>query len=414
MSDQVPRATRSLFIVSNDYGELLLALMFLQDQKFAEGAAFLLPPRLHAANASSIGIPTHEYASLEDIVRVLEAWNPQVVALMSGYLFSNNKLLSRGNLRKLVGHLHGTRRRVLTSDPFLGLATTLSPHDVHLGIPRDSSSLTLAQRWSGPMRRRAERRIAKDLARVSHILSDVVHLYPVPTSGLASASAGRPVKRASFFNREVVAAASRPRPGGDTDPRRSHHGSRQRWLFVLAAPDVWYQQLQVGADMFAQRLAGRLQDAEGAGRQPCLLAPRTLLDQLAGHLPSRTTVELLDFCGYHEFTSRLIDAEYVFYWNLFSASFLLRASAGLPAFFFDRGHLTRLIGRMYPLALRVHLRDWEPQYLSLESTLDPALLAEQAQIHERQLTRVVAYWKESPTPDELLASVLQEQAANDQ
>ena len=113
-------------------------MMFLHGQKIAKSAALLLPQRLHAANASTLSVPAYEYTCFDDVSRGSEQWNPRIVILMTGYLFSNNKLLSRGNLRKLVQHLRATRRHVLTTDPFLGLTATLSPHDVQLGLPESS------------------------------------------------------------------------------------------------------------------------------------------------------------------------------------------------------------------------------------------------------------------------------------
>ena len=394
--------------MSNDHGELLLAMMFLQGQQLAAGAAFLLPPRLHATNASSLGLPAHEYASLEDIIRVLEEWNPRVVALMSGYLFSNNKLLSRGNLRKLVRHLHAKGRHVLTSDPFLGLAGTLSPHDVRLGLPEGSPSLTLAQRWSGPLLRWSERRIVKDLTRVSQILAEVVHLYPVPAmavSGEPDAAPGA-VRRASFFNRELIRPTA---PSWGVD-RAARGAAPRRWLFILASQDVWYQQQQVGEGAFVQKLTRRLEDAVQSGRRPSVIGPPGLLTELSARLPPQTTVELLRFCGHHDFVSRLMDAEYVFYWNLFSASLMLRVSRGRPAFFFDRGHVSRLIAKMYQLGLRVHLRGWEPEYLALDSELDTDRLAALASEQAQQFKEIGAYWEQSPTPDALFDALLREPA----
>ena len=190
------------------------------------------------------------------------------------------------------------------------------------------------------------------------------------------------------------------------DPEGGPEPTPPKWLFVLGSHDLWYQQLQNGVDAFAQVLTCRLEEAERFGRRPSVIGPQALLEQLSTRLSSRTTVELMHFCGYHDFVARLFEAEYVFYWNLFSASFLLRLTRGLPAFFFDRGHLSRLIARMYPLGLRVFLQQWEPQYLALSSQLDQAHLRAQARDQELRFKEIVAYWEQSPTPDELFDVLL--------
>ena len=118
----------------------------------------------------------------------------------------------------------------------------------------------------------------------------------------------------------------------------------------------------------------------------------------------------MSFCPYQDFVDRLLEAEYVFYWNLFSASFMLRIIKGLPTFFFDRGHLSQLIARIYPLGVHVFLRQWEPKYLALGSELDPRLLAAQASDLEHSFKQITVYWQQSPTPDELFDAWLHESA----
>lgn len=403
-------APRTLVVVSNDYGELLLAMMFLQGQALAKDAALLLPPRLHAANAASLDLTVYQFASVDDILRVADEWRPQVVILMSGYLFSNNKLLSREELRRLVEHLRAAGCYLLTTDPFIGMAGTLTHGDIHLAMPDssggpDGDALLLpssdTERLHSPVQierriieesmRAAEREIAADLSEVSQILSEVTHLYGVPVDQLPVT-----VKRVSFFNPELER-----RPCTESAP------IPPRWLFIIGSHDLWYQQLHVGVDAFARLLADRLEQVERLGARPAVIAPPALLEQLSAMLPAKTTTELTPFCSHLDYVTRLLDSEYVFYWNLFSASFMLRLGSAKPSFFFDRGHLSRLIDRMYPVGRRVLLAGWEPTYLTLSETLDPADLDAAASAQTRRFQEMVDEWRRSPTPDELLSVLIQ-------
>jgi hypothetical protein len=396
-------APRTLVVVSNDYGELLLAMMFLQGQQLATNAALLLPPRLHAANGATLDVPAYQFASLDDILRVVDEWRPQVVILMSGYLFSNNKLLSRDELGRLVAHLRASGRHLLTTDPFIGMAGTLTHDDIRLGLPESGDALLLPssdmervlpavridRQTAQESMRTAEREIADDLSEVSQILSEVTHLYGVPASALPAT-----VHRVSFFNPEL----ERRPPGG------SGHVT-PGWLFIIGSHDLWYQQLHLGVDAFPQLLTARLEEAERFGARPSVIAPPAVLEQLSARLPANTNVELTRFCSHHDYVTRLFDAEYVFYWNLFSASFMLRLTRALPSFFFDRGHLSRLIERAYPVGRRVLMQEWEPAYLALGEALDPGRLKADAAAQTRRFREIVDNWRQSPTPDELVSAL---------
>jgi hypothetical protein len=386
MTDEPRPGVLTLFVLSNDYGELLLARSFLEGQALSERAAVLLPERLYETNGKSLPVPTHRYADLRDIVEVFEAHKPQAVVLCSGYLFSNNRLLSSGDLRKLVRHMQTRGSLVLTTDPFLGLAAGLTFRDVHLAT---------AGRVRGFLQRSAERSITRDLVRVAKVLEGVVHLYPAPTDALGATD---DVRRVSFFNRSWTRAA------GDAGAWESK--AEKRWLFVLAPHDLSYQKLQIGIDALVDRLNGRFEETRRAGRVPVLMGPPDLLREISDR-PSGTVAELLDFSGYDAFIPRLLAAEYVFYWNLLSASFLARIVKPAPAFFFDRGHLSRLVEPIYEVGVRAHLRGWEPRYLDLSQPLDPKSLAADARDQVERFQEIVAEWERSPSPDALLAELLQ-------
>ena len=62
-------------------------------------------------------------------------------------------------------------------------------------------------------------------------------------------------------------------------------------------------------------------------------------------------MSLLPYCSYEEFEQRLLDAEFVFYWQIFSTSTFLRLWNGLPVFFFDQGHNAHLLSPLQEAGL---------------------------------------------------------------
>ncbi len=213
-------------------------------------------------------------------------------------------------------------------------------------------------------------------------LSDLIHLYPAPTDHL---DAGEGVCRASFFNAEAVDGGKGPRTatGNDVSAVIGDPSGPPRWLFVLGSTDNGVQHLLHGKTRFTELvLQELLQPAVRAGRRPTLVGPAFLIERLrllSRKRPSLRGVDLLPFCPYPQFERLLLASEYVFYWNVFSGSSLLRIINALPAFYFDRGHVSRWFPRFYEAGLRFYFSGWEPTFLDQRDSLDPGLLGELAE-----------------------------------
>src|SRR5436190_17935678 len=118
-----PSDARLLFVLDNDFGELTTAMYLLAGQEFASRSTLMLPDRVYRPNRDSLPVRTQRYEGLQDLLTVVEAEQPEVVVLCSGYLFSTHGTLSLASLEKLVQHLRGAGSRVVTTDPFLGLVS---------------------------------------------------------------------------------------------------------------------------------------------------------------------------------------------------------------------------------------------------------------------------------------------------
>jgi hypothetical protein len=378
--------SRTLFVISNDYGELALAMFFLQGQAFAPSSALLLPDRLYAMNKERLSIKTGHYGSVEDILESVRVHEPGVVFLFSAYLFRINRIFSHQDVERLVRSLRERGVRIVTSDPFLRLAAKVTPRQVRVAAPRGS--------WLRFLQRGPERELALDLVRAARILQEETHIYPGLSLGLTRAEQERSV---TFFNPDIAGDGVPRMPADDA---RTSGGGLKRWLFILAATDLRLQRGLWGRQRFTVMIRRKLEQTLLAGRQPVLVAPPDLIDDLSAK--ALGSVELVPFCPFPEMISRLIEAEHAFYWNVFSCSMLVRLAIGQPVFFFDRGHMARVIEPMYEWGRRFHFGDWRPVTLETGQPLTAEKLDELALVQQTEFDAFRRKWRESPSPQDLV------------
>ncbi|MCU1260260.1 MAG: hypothetical protein JWO80_3145 [Bryobacterales bacterium] len=83
----------------------------------------------------------------------------------------------------------------------------------------------------------------------------------------------------------------------------------------------------------------------------------------------------------------LIGAEYVFYWNIFSASILGRLLNSRPAFFFARGHMADDNALMMDKGISRYYSGVKIPYLEQTHALTNSELAGLAASHEAEIFR---------------------------
>ncbi len=250
-------------------------------------------------------------------------------------------------------------------------------------------------------------RLLDHFGHVAPLLEPITHLYPVELKAFAH------LPSASCFNPRVVLESDETRRPlsqcveiAGIDPHKPH------WLFVLSEEDFGGATGRMGTAHFADVLVKRLADTVAAKRQPIVLAAQACLDAL-GRCPGLAAdARLLPFCSYQAFLSLLLDAEYVFYWNIFSQSIIDRVMNRLPPFFFDRGHLARAMPAVLRLGIENYYAGAEPAYLDLEEPLVPSKLATIAASEDRRFENARARFSSSWSPLELVESLVEARAAN--
>ena len=115
---------------------------------------------------------------------------------------------------------------------------------------------------------------------------------------------------------------------------------------------------------------------------------------------------MLARCAFEEFEQRLLDAEIVFYWQIFSTSAFLRLWNGLPVFFFDPGHSSRFSRPMHEAGLKYYFMGGSPIYLDIEKPLDAAALAQLSAGFRQSADESRHRLARLPTPAEMVSAIV--------
>ena len=393
---------RILFVVSGAYGDLTQAVSFLFGQAFSGDTAVALPPKLYRLNHSSLPIQTYKFRSAKDIIRAAVEWKARIVFFLSGYGLPIERVMSPSEVRPFMEYLNEQNCRVVTSDPFLGSASKITVSDILGMLPQPDGIV------SSFFFLHVARRIAKKLLQASDALENVVHLYPAPTDEITNR--GR-VQRISFFNREL----SRRDPVWESVDHRSKFTASRRsaektWLFMLAPSDATLQERKWGAAIFANQLAHMIEHTRAAGKRPVLLGPSWVIKKIKRALPAETEPDLLTFCAFTEFSRLLLNAEYVFSWNIFSCSAaFMRLPRRLPVIYFDKGHVAEFSRLVYEDGVRCYFNGWEPSQIDPRE-FDNEIVAKVASEQGPALEALLAYWNRSPTPQQVIEQLLNDPA----
>lgn len=409
MTNGTSAAARLLFVIDKDYGALGLAMYLLYRQPLSAHAMLLLPWREFELHRGRLPVASRPYQSLRDVLDVVEAESPDVVCLISGYLFARQGALPIRSLRRLIRRLRQRGCKVATSDPYLGTFAEIAKVKVlvrtgafHRGLERCLHKLPRVYRFVARfVELYSKRRLQRHVRRVSEILGDVTHLYPVPVDQMQQV-----VRSVSFFNSLYIrsqdelarnSAEVSALPGGD---------GRRRWLFVLAQFDLEFQEKKYGKQGFVDIVVNKIQEALDSGKHPTFIGPAAITEALTRHFTRESGVSLLPRCPFEEFEHRLLDAEIVFYWQIFSTSAFLRLWNGLPVFFFDQGHSAHLSRPLHEAGLKYYYMGGAPIYLDAEKPLDAPALAALSPGFRQSAHDSRARLARLPTPVEMVSAIL--------
>jgi hypothetical protein len=369
---------RVLIVVSDDFGELSNAVWLLLGSRFL--AELLVPERMRAINEDVLPIPAQSYASAEDVIAAAERLRPEVVFLLSGYLYAVNGIFDAASLQRLIAGLQALGCCVATSDPFLGL---MAPGPAVQ--PRDLT----------------QQRLVDTVRTAGDALGALWHVYPVMPQGDC------PQRRIAYFNpRMQVTAADRAAMRSGLTLHLPLDGQRPHWLFVLASQDHLAQISTLGADAFHAMLAQRLYDAQRSGRQAVLVAPQACMDALRAYEREIDGALLLPFCSHGTFLGLLLTAEHAFYWNVLANSVPSRLLNDLPVFFFDTGHMVHALPELLEPALTSYYPNARLPLIDLDKPMTAEGLLPHARDELASMADAVRLLRAGPDPERMVETLL--------
>lgn len=374
---------RLLVVVSNDYGELGNALYFLEGLSLPRPAVLMLPPALAKALPPRADFELQPYAAASDIKRQITAHEPDVVLLFSGYLLSVGRHVSILHTVLFLRWLRARRVPLLTSDPFLGL----------LGRPAELDFTSVLGGSSSLAKRLRSQLLSLRLQLIGGQLRASTHIYPAPIERLGGGQ--HTDRRRGYFNAATLA----PRPLGSEDDEAT------RWIFVLSEIDCRVQRAAHGPS-FTVQLAQRLREAAALGGRVMLVAPESLVAELAAVLGPHPGIVMRSGMNYPGFMAALLAAEYAFFWNLYSFSLLHRVLARRPVLFFDEGHMVQILPALREAGIRLFYDGWTPPRLALDQPLEAARLGREARQATQHFSRLADGMRGCADPMSLLREAL--------
>ncbi|MEM8677442.1 MAG: hypothetical protein AAGF83_26820, partial [Cyanobacteria bacterium P01_G01_bin.67] len=271
--------------------------------------------------------------------------------------------------------------QVVTSDPFLGILADLNDATFSKDFPFQQPFL-------------------QHFSKVFTLLQKLPHLYTTPVTSTQK------VKQIAFFNPNVEIPPHELSTYADQLTRvLPVNLDQKRWLFVLSSEDYVTQINLHGEAKFHATLKNKLEETVESGCQPIILTSKKCIDAIRDLKPQVEAI-YLSFCSYSIFTKILLEAEYLFLWNVFSNCLLSRIGNQKPVFFFHPGHLSQAIPRLHKLGMKYSYSEANLSYLDIFKPLQSLELAEQVPVQEQAFARSQRRFRESPTPDQVVRQLL--------
>ena len=245
--------------------------------------------------------------------------------------------------------------------------------------------------------------LERHIRRVADTIGNIAHICVVPKDLLPVGGA----HYVSFFNpRYIRSLTELASISANVSTFSDLTDDRPRWLFVLARFDLEFQEKKHGKQEFDEMVVSKLRQTLDNGRHPTMIGPAAFIAEVSRYFAGESGVSLLPVCAFAEFEQRLLDAEIVFYWQIFSTSTFLRLFNGLPVFFFDRGHAARLFEPLHEAGLRSYYIVDSPIYLDIEEPLSASMLTEMSGHFRQSADAICRLLANSPSPAEMVTAVM--------
>ena len=355
-----------LIVLSNDFGELAMALNFTEGQEF--DITLLLPERLEKTKTEGLQRRTEYYPNILNLIASVRRHKPDLLLLFSGYLFTLDGIMAVGDMATIIKFAKDQGSRVATTDPFLGVISRLDEKTIS-----DLSS--------------TKTKMLEIFSAVFKVLRNIPHLY------LADASHIPRIQSFSYFNPSMLESLT------------VEVLSPRSWAFVLSIEDYYAVCVEYGQHLFDEWLVKKLRQTVEAGARPVLIAPEQCIRSVERRRPPQNWLPIAH-CGIMQFQELLREAEYAFYFNVFSSSVLARGMNDRPIFFFDLGYLVRMVPTVFQAGVASYYAGTAPPILDMNTHLTYEVLRPLAESQKEGFRAAREKFLALPTPDVVVNQLL--------
>lgn len=375
MNQTDQKSPKLMLIIGGAFGELFHAMYFIMG--WQSDAVFALVSSLITNNHDCLPGKTYEYRDYADLIGPIENENPDLVILFSGYVPPNGSMKDLEGLSHLIDFLVNGKIRFVTTDCFLGLSN-----------------------FTSTLNKKRSEFVSEYVTRAKSILKDAPHLY-------FTHPGKQTTETLAFYNPHIHDYATSAYSYKHTSVWNITIKDKY-WLFILGDADYVIQVDKYGsAERFHNMLSKKMNEASRQGRRAVLIGSPRCIEAMKTREPDDDRHIYLNYVGYNYYMEALFGAEYVFYWNAFSASVYFRLLNALPVFFFDHGHVAYLDSRLLEKGIHQYYCDISLVFLSMEDPLHVGQLEEERLRQERQLfPSVLANARLLPTPEKIVYKLL--------
>lgn len=321
---------RTLFIFSDDFGELVLLRLLMYNQPFR--ATALMPEKM----LPYITLPNVEkfvYRNAGDLKRYIDDVMPEQILFFSAYILATNNLISTPEFYSLMDYLDERKIEISTSDPFIRY---------YDHVDFDTQAKDFLSNARNAFKEIGER------------LSGYRHLYPIPAPFGST-------PHQSFSNH------SRKETG------KQDHNKKQ-WTFVMAMHDYRLLQFE-GQLMYHKKVIPLFTSlAKDHNITVNLVLPHEFYKILQRELKDVSGINYIDYCSIDAFENLITQSDVMLYWNLFSASTLLCRLYNKPTVFLGKGHMDTIFPGFLNYIRPFWFPEKEPEIMGIDNFSIPDVI----------------------------------------
>jgi hypothetical protein len=321
---------KTLFIFSNDFGELVLLRLLMYNQSFS---AIALMPEQMMKYITLPNVEKFSYQNADDLKRYIDDIMPTQILFFSAYILATNNLITTPEFYSLMDYLDKKKIEISTSDPFIRY------YD-HMDFDLQAKDFLSNARNA--------------FITISERLAGYRHLYPLP------ASLGSTPHR-SFSNHFKKKT-------------KEHLHKRKQWTFVMAMHDYQLLQFESGLTYHKKIIPLFSSLVKDYNIMVNLVFPEELHKILEKELMDVPDINYISYCSLDAFEDLIIQSDVMIYWNLFSASTLLCRLYNKPTVFLKQGHMETIFPGFFKYSKSFWFPENEPVILDINDHFIPDIL----------------------------------------